>query len=268
LLQNLEKPMLPETENEGKSSSPSLKAQLNSRHALFKLSAAMNWGYFEEEFGAEVRAEGGRPSLPVRLMVGLHYLKALYNESDESVVTKWVENPYWQYFCGEETFQHRLPCHPTSLGNWRRRLGVEGMEKMLSQVLKTAMQGQAFASAEVEEVIVDTTVQEKAIAFPTDARLYDKARRALVRVARNHEVRLRQTYVRVGKRALFKQSRYAAARQGQRAQKQTRRLRTYLGRVIRDLERKLQPLPAAWLTDKSGERGRFSPWCQGILRLL
>lgn len=130
---------------------------------------------------------------------------------------KWVENPYWQYFCGEETFQHSFPCHPTSLGKWRHRVGIDGVEKLLSQVLKTAMEQQAFQAVEVEQVIVDTTVQEKAIAFPTDARLYDKARRAVVRVARQHQVKLRQTYVRVGKKVLLKQSRYAAARQGRRA---------------------------------------------------
>ncbi len=234
----------PHHERETSSEPPLLKVQLNPQHALFKLASTLDWEYFEQEFGTAVTAEGGRPTLPVRLMVGLHYLKALYNESDESVVMKWVENPYWQYFCGEDTFQHKLPCHRSSWGNWRHRVGVDGVEKLLSQVLKTAMQQQAFQSVEVEQVLVDTTVQEKAIAFPTDARLYDKARRALVRVACKYQVKLRQTYVRVGKQALIKQSRYAAARQGRRAQKQTRSLRTYLGRVIRDLERKLQPLPA------------------------
>lgn len=117
-----------------------LKAQLNPQHALFKLANLLDWESLEQEFGTTMTAEGGRPALPVRLMVGLHYLKALYNESDESVVAKWVENPYWQYFCGEETFQHQLPCHPSSLGNWRRRVGVDGLEKLLSQVIKTAMQ--------------------------------------------------------------------------------------------------------------------------------
>ncbi len=98
-------------------------------------------------------------------MVGLHYLKALYNESDESVVAKWVENPYWQYFCGEETLQHQLPCHPSSLGNWRRRVGVDGLEKLLSQVIKIAMQCEALSPQDVKQVIVDTTVQEKADSF-------------------------------------------------------------------------------------------------------
>lgn len=66
--------------------------------------------------------------MPTRLLVGLHYLKHSYHESDESVVEKWVENPYWQYFCGYEFFQHQLPCHPTSLVKWRQRVKAEGVE--------------------------------------------------------------------------------------------------------------------------------------------
>lgn len=223
---------------------PLLKEQLNLEHPLVKLSQALEWQAFETEFGRQISNEGGRPSLPTRLMVGLHYLKALYDESDESVVAKWVENPYWQYFCGEETFQHQFPCHPTSLVKWRQRVGVAGIEKLLKQVLHSAQQQQALKPREIERVNVDTTVQEKAVAFPTDARLYDKARRALVRVARQHQVKLRQSYVRLGKRALFWQSRYAVARQGKRAKAQTRKLRTYLGRVIRNIERQVSQMPS------------------------
>ncbi|MEO0375082.1 MAG: transposase [Cyanobacteria bacterium P01_A01_bin.17] len=120
-------------------------------------------------------ASVGRPALPTRLLVGLHYLKALYDESDESVVAKWVENPYWQYFCGEKRFQHELPCHPTSLVKWRKHVGPEGVEKLLKQVLRSAMKLNALKPREVKRVNVDTTVQEKAIAFPTDARLYQNA---------------------------------------------------------------------------------------------
>lgn len=229
----------------GSSSNPQplLKDQLNSEHPLVKLSQAIDWSELEGEFSSVASSSGGRPALPTRLLVGLHYLKALYAESDESVVSKWVENPYWQYFCGEETFQHEFPCHPTSLPKWRQRVGVEGVERLLGQVIRTAIRQQALKPSEIAKVNVDTTVQEKAIAFPTDARLYDKARRALVRVARRHQLKLRQSYVRVGKHALFWQSRYAAARQGKRAQQQTRKLRTYLGRVIRDVERQGTDLP-------------------------
>ncbi|MEX0272719.1 IS5 family transposase [Leptolyngbyaceae cyanobacterium UHCC 1019] len=222
-----------------------LQEQLNLDHPLVKLSQAIEWQEFEAEFGNPMSREGGRPALRTRLMVGLHYLKALYNESDESVVAKWVENPYWQYFCGAETFEHEFPCHPTSLVKWRQRVGVEGVEKLLQQVLRSATVQQALQPCEIERVTVDTTVQEKAIAFPTDARLYEKARRALVRVARQHQVKLRQSYVRLGKQALFWQSRYASARQAKRAKAQTRKLRTYLGRVVRDIERKMSDIPQA-----------------------
>jgi len=216
-----------------------LAPQLNAQHPLLKLAQAIDWSSFEEGLIKLSTSELGRPPLPTRLLVGLHYLKALYDESDESVVAKWVENPYWQFFCGEQYFQHSLPCHPTTLVKWRQRIGSDGMERLLKQILQTAQQQQALKPSDIHRVIVDTTVQEKAIAFPTDARLYDKARRALVREARQQQVKLRQSYVRLGKRALLKQSRYAAAQQGRRAQKETRKLRTYLGRVIRDIERKL-----------------------------
>jgi transposase, IS5 family len=172
-------------------------------------------------------------------MVGLHDLKALYDESDEPVVSKWVENPYWQYFCGEVEFQHELSCHPTSLMKWRKRVGSDGMEQLLKHVIKTAMLSHALPVHDVARVIVDTTVQEKAIAYPTDARLYDKARRTLVRAARQQQVKLRQSYVRVGRQAMVRQSRYACARQMKRAQQQTRKLRTILGCVSRDLKRKI-----------------------------
>jgi IS5 family transposase len=230
-------PHLPESETQ-------LASLLKADHPLVKLANSLDWSYFETEF-SHLSREAGRPALPSRLMVGLHYLKAMSDESDESVIEKWRENPYWQYFCGEKVFQHEFPCHPTSLVKWRKRVGVEGVEKLIKQVLRTATQQKALKEGELKCVTVDTTVQEKAVAFPTDARLYDKARRALVRAAKSHAIKLRQSYARLGKKALFQQSRYVAARQGQRAQKQTKKLRTFLGRVIRDIERQVTALPPA-----------------------
>ena len=224
-----------------------LARQLNLEHPLVQLAETISWQSFEEKFGRVATASGGRPALPTRLMVGLHYLKALYNESDESVVFKWVENPYWQHFCGEQVFQHELPCNPTSLSKWRKEIGTDGFEQLLGQIIQTAMRSAVMKPKEIERVNVDTTVQEKAVAFPTDARLYQQARITLVRAARRRGVNLRQSYVRVGKYAFFKQSRYRVARQLKRARKYTRKLRTYLGRVIRDIERKL-PQPDAEMT--------------------
>ena len=117
-------------------------------------------------------------------MVGLHYLKHLCDQSDESVVEGFIENPYWQFFCGMEFFVHELPCDPTSLVKWRHRIGAEGMEKLLGETIEAAKRNGALKPSEIKRVNVDTTVQEKAIAFPTDARLYHKARKTLVREAR------------------------------------------------------------------------------------
>jgi IS5 family transposase len=111
-----------------------LKDLLNPAHPLYRLADVVNWGQFERQFG-QFYAEMGRPALATRLLVGLHYLKYLYNVSDEVVVASWVENPYWQYFCGVEYFTHELPCDPTSLVKWRQRVGVEGSEQLLKESL-------------------------------------------------------------------------------------------------------------------------------------
>jgi transposase, IS5 family len=218
---------------------------VSHEHPLYRLAEAIDWTCFESELGPLYAEATGRPGLPTRLMVGLHYLKYLFDESDESVVEKWVENPYWQFFCGRTFFEHELPCHPTSLVKWRHRLGAAGVEKLLTETLSTAKREQALGDSEIKRVTVDTTVQEKAIAFPTDARLYHKARRALVQEAQGAGINLRQTYVRLGRQALARQGRYAQARQMKRARRETKRLRQYLGRVIRDIRRKCpRPAPA------------------------
>ncbi|MFL6256302.1 MAG: IS5 family transposase [Pyrinomonadaceae bacterium] len=218
---------------------------ISHAHPLYRLAEAIEWSRFEAELGPLYAEATGRPGLPTRLMVGLHYLKYLFDESDESVVEKWVENPYWQFFCGRTYFEHEPPCHPTSLVKWRHRLGPAGVEKLLTETLSTAKREQALRDSEIKRVNVDTTVQEKAVAFPTDARLYHKARRSLVRAARAAGIPLRQTYVRLGRQALARQGRYAQARQMKRARRETKRLRLFLGRVIRDIRRKCpRPAPA------------------------
>ena len=215
-----------------------LEQIINLDHPLAKLSRQIDWGSFEEKFG-KLYVEGqGRPGLPTRLMVGLHYLKYAFDESDESVVERLMENPYWQYFCGFDFFQHDMPLDPSSLVRWRHRIGDGGAETLLQETIATAVRGKLLGRGDLRKVNVDTTVQEKAIAFPTDARLYEKARRVLVREAQQRGIELRQSYRRVGKKALQRQSRYRHARQMKRANKQTRKLRGYLGRVIRDIERK------------------------------
>jgi IS5 family transposase len=228
---------------------------VSHEHPLYQLAEAIDWSCFEADLGALYTETVGRPGLPTRLMVGLHYLKYLFDESDETVVAKFVENPYWQHFCGRLYFEHELPCHPTSLVKWRRRLGAAGVEKLLAETLSTAKREGALGEREIKRVNVDTTVQEKAVAFPTDARLYHKARRALVRASTGAGICLRQTYVRLGRQALARQGRYAHARQMKRARRETKRLRQYLGRVLRDIRRKCpQPAPALKLLLEQSER--------------
>jgi IS5 family transposase len=170
-----------------------LKELLNPAHPLYRLAGALNWASFDTKLG-KLYAEGlGRPALATRLLVGLHYLKYLYQVSDEVVSASWVENPYWQYFCGAEYFEHEFPCDPSSLVKWRQRGGVAGIEQLLKESLAAAQREAVLTPQEFKSVNVDTTVQEKAMAFPTDARLYHKARQALVRIARGGHFKLRQS---------------------------------------------------------------------------
>jgi IS5 family transposase len=219
-----------------------LSELLNREHPLYVLAERIDWSQFDAAIDACYADELGRPGVNTRLMIGLLYLKHAYDESDESVVARWVENPYWQFFCGLCYMQHELPIDPSSLSKWRKRVGAERLEKLLEATIHTALAMKAVRPQEFQQVNVDTTVQEKAIAFPTDARLYHKMRVALVRRAKSLGLVLRQSYRFQGKRMLAKQGRYAHARQMKRAAKMTRGLKTILGRVVRDIERKTQAI--------------------------
>jgi transposase, IS5 family len=211
---------------------------LDRRHELFRLAGLIDWDRFDQEFGRVYRPLG-RPAKPTRLMVGLSYLQHTFNLSDEAVVQRWIENPYWQWFCGCEYFQHQLPCDPSSLTRWRKRLGPEGLEKLLAATIQAGLESGAVRPSSLERISVDTTVQPKAITYPTDAKLYLKALQALVRQAKRHGLQLRQAHTRLAKRAAGQVGRYAHARQMRRMRRALKRLKTYLGRVYRDVARKV-----------------------------
>src|SRR3989338_5490362 len=185
---------------------------INFEHPVAKLAKQMDWKVFDQEFETHFTDEG-RPAIATRLMVSLHYLKYAHNLSDEETATRWVENPYWQYFSGRQHFEHKMPIDPSSMTRWRKRIGVEGAEELLSQTIKTATNQKYLKKAQCQRVSVDTTVQTKAIRFPTDARLYDRMRERLVKTAKDEVIDLRQSYTRVGKRALRRQQNYGHARQ-------------------------------------------------------
>ena len=209
-------------------------------HGLVKLAEAVDWHRLDEMFGSTYCPDNGRPGVSTRLMVALHYLKYTHNLSDEEVVACWVENPYWQYFSGMKWFEHDVPIDPSSMTRWRKRIGEAGAEGLLRETLEAGLKIKAVKPHQLKRINVDTTVQEKEIRFPTDARLYDRARQRLAEAAKDRGISLRQNYNRKSKHALYMQSRYAHAQQMQRARQCTRKLKTYLGRVIRDIERNYQ----------------------------
>jgi IS5 family transposase len=174
---------------------------LNPDHPLIVLADKIDWSRFEVAFADCYSADMGAPAKAIRLMVGLHYLKHAFNESDESLLERWVENPYWQYFCGFETMQHEVPLHPTSLVKWRQRVGAEKLALLLTETVTLALTDNHVTKSELAQVNVDTTVQEKNITHPTDSKLYHTAVSKLVQSAKARNVKLRQTYHRVAKRA-------------------------------------------------------------------
>lgn len=220
-----------------------LSGQLDPQHPLVRLAGLIDWAAFERAFGPLYHERVGRPGKPIRLMVGLTYLKHTFDLSDEEVCARWIENPYWQLFCGFDFFQHRLPIDSSSLTRWRERLGPAGMEELLKATVEAALAAGVVKPRSLERLSVDTTVQPKAIAHPLDSRLYHRGREILVRLAAKHGVPLRQSYRRLAKRALRLAGRYAHARQMRRARREIKRLKTMLGRVERDVGRTLAGRP-------------------------
>ncbi len=224
-----------------------LDAIIDMRHPLVALARKVDWAFLERTFGEAYTDGPGQPPLPTRLMAGLTILKYTHDLSDEVLCERWVENPYYQFFCGEEFFQHKLVLDRSSLTRWRQRMGEEKVKALLQESLSIAVKTEAVKPSELSEVIIDTTVEPKNVMFPTDARLLNRAREILVRLAKAHGVALRQSYARVGKFALIKHQRYAHAKQFKRANRALKTLRTYLGRVIRDIARKIDG--DAWLKE-------------------
>jgi IS5 family transposase len=213
---------------------------INPQHPLIVLAGQIDWSRFDAEIDACYANEIGRPGINTRVMVGLLYLKETYNESDASLLKRWVENVYWQAFCGFRYMEHEPPIDSSTLTRWRNRVGAERLEILLKVAIETAVKMKALNPDDFKQVNVDTTVQEKAIAFPTDSRLYQKMRLALVRRAKQLNLKLKQTYKKEGKEALIKHGNYTKAKQFNRAKKMEKKLKTLLSRVI-SMVRKLAP---------------------------
>jgi IS5 family transposase len=222
---------------------PPLETIINLGHPLVRLAEEIDWSFLDSRFGSVCSAGPGQPPLPSRLIAGLFILKHMHNLSDEVLCARWVENPYYQYFCGEQTFRHELPFDRSSMTRWRQRLGEEHLQALIQESLRVAHETGAIEAKDLERVTVDTTVQPKAVAHPTDARLMHRALEKLVKQAKREGIRLRQSYVRVAKRAAIMIGRYSHAHQFKRMRRELRFLRTRLGRVIRDVRRKIAGQP-------------------------
>ena len=245
-----------------------LDQMIDLRHPLAVLANRMPWAQIEaalapafarknrqgqaiagsDLFGTSLQIAGvgisaaGRPRLPIRLMAALLYLKHAFNLSDEELVVRWSENVVWQYFSGEDYYTPELPCDATQIGRFRSAIGEAGVEELLKATIDTAVQTKAVRPAEFERIIVDTTVQEKAIAHPVDSRLLDIARAKVVQAARRAGIALKQTFSKEGKALRRKAGGYAHAKQFKRLRRTVKRQRTILGIVLREVQRKL---PAA-----------------------
>ena len=210
--------------------------QLDSSHPLIALGQSIPWTDLETTF-AELYSDKGRAAKPFRLMCGLLMLKQLYNLSDESMVTQWQMNPYYQVFCGETHFQNYPPCHSTELVKFRQRLGQSGIEKLFA--LSVALHGKA---AEESTVLVDTTVQEKAITYPTDSKLAIKIINRLNKLAKQEGIQQRRTFVKEVKSLRLACRHFRHVKRRGKAKRALKRLRTIAGILLRELQRKLPPL--------------------------
>jgi len=246
-----------------------LDNMLDPEHPLVKLAGLIDWSRFDEAYG-RFYTQKGRPGLPTRLMAGLHLLKHMEGLSDEVVCKRWVENPYFQYFCGEQHFRHKLPLDRSSMTRWRDRIGADKLELLLAETLRVAMRTKAVTPQACERVTVDTTVQTKAVAHPTDSHLLMRGIEWLNRLAKKHGIKLRQSFLRLGRQARRDVSRLIHGRGHKQAMRWIRKLRTWLGRLDRDIGRKIagdEALEAAFaaarervariLTQKSGDADKL-----------
>lgn len=215
---------------------PGLKEQLSNKHPLYILADRINWSLFEEDFKKHYREDFGRPAKPIRLMVALLMLKHIRNLSDESVVEQWAENAYYQYFSGEQTFTAKVPCEASELVHFRNRIGAEGIELILRESIRINGKG-----GKEDKASIDTTVQEKNITYPTDSKLHRKIIKKCAGIAQKEGIALRQSYRRTLKKLGVDQRFRNHPKNGAKARKADKKVKTIAGRLVRELQRKLPP---------------------------
>jgi IS5 family transposase len=213
---------------------------LNPKHTLVLLADEIPWHEFDQQY-KHLYSNTGLPAKPIRLMVGLLILKQLKDLSDEQVVIEWVQNPYFQYFCGESEFKWTTPCDPSDLTHFRNRIGKDQIEKILEVSIKIQPEAQSLKKMRklVKAVTLDTTAQEKNITYPTDVKLRKKIIDTCRKIAKQEGIELRQSYTRTAKRLMLAQRFAHHPKNWNKAEKAKRKLRTIAGRLVRELERKV-----------------------------
>ena len=215
-----------------------LEDMLSHQHPLFQLSNKINWECFEKAFSPLYCSTNGRPAHSIRLMCGLLILKHLRNVSDEMVVFQWSENAYYQYFCGGFEFMPKQPCDASELVHFRNRIGEEGMELILAESIRVNTDHDD--EDHFDTAFIDSTVQEKNITYPTDAKLHKKIIKNVLKIVHDKCLPLRQSYTRTLK-GLYRSQRFRNhPKNRKKALKADRQLRTIAGRLVRELERNLE----------------------------
>ena len=212
---------------------------IDRRHPLVRMAGLIDRERFATAFGPPYRDGIGRPGLPTRLMVGLHLIKHMDGLSDDAVCARFLDSPYVQHFCGESHIQHALPLDRSSMTRWRKRIGAERLELLLAETLAAATRTGAAKPKHFERVTIDTTVQPKAVTHPTDSKLIHRGVEILGRLARRHCIALRQSYARVSTRARREVAKLIHRGRHREAERVVRRMRTWLGRLARDITRKI-----------------------------
>jgi IS5 family transposase len=237
----------------------SLEAIVDPAHELVRLASLIDWGRFDDAFGTHYHDRKGWRGLPTRLMTGLHLLKHMKGLSDEETCAAWLENPYFQAFCGETHFQHRLPFDRSSMTRRRKRIGADDLEALLAETIAVAVKTKAVSQRQLERMTVDTTVQTKAVAHPIDSHLILRAIEWLNRLARRHQINLRQSFLRLATRARREVARLLHGRGHKQGLRWLRYMRTWLGRLIRDIRRKIAGDPALEATCHGAGACRTGP---------
>lgn len=217
----------------------SLEEQLNHKHSLYILANKINWNTFETEFSKLFNPKMGAPSKPIRLMTGLIILKHIRNVSDESLVEQFQENAYYQYFCGEKFFTTQQPCDPSELVHFRHLIGETGMDLIFKESIHVNDDHNKQGPKGCGTVFLDTTVQEKNITFPTDAKLTNKVIKQVQKIVKKHDLPQRQSYKKILKKIHCDQRFRNHPQNAKKAQKADRRLKTIAGRLVREIERNL-----------------------------